>query len=123
MTLSQVRVFLMVASSGSFTSAARELGMVPALGVGAHQAHGDGVRRGSLPPGSRGLRLSAAGEALMPHAQQAVESADAADRALRDVTSLRGGVATSAYSATRITTTCRGFSNASTRSNPTCACA
>ena len=28
MTLSQLRVFLMVASSGSFTSAARELGMV-----------------------------------------------------------------------------------------------
>ena len=94
MTLSQLRVFLMVASSGSFTSAARELGMaqpsVSELIKRMETAYGVVLFHRS----SRGLRLSAAGEALMPHAQQAVESADAADHALRDVTSLRGGVAT-----------------------------
>jgi DNA-binding transcriptional LysR family regulator len=94
MTLTQLRAFLVIAASGSFSAAAVELGM-------AQPSVSELVKRMEATygvllfhRGSRGLRLTAAGEALLPHAQQAVESADAADHALRDVTSLRGGVAT-----------------------------
>jgi DNA-binding transcriptional LysR family regulator len=94
MTLTQLRAFLVIAASGSFSAAAVELGM-------AQPSVSELVKRMEATYGvllfhrsSRGLRLTAAGEALLPHARQAVESADAADHALRDVTSLRGGVAT-----------------------------
>lgn len=94
MTLTQLRAFLVIAASGSFSAAAAELGM-------AQPSVSELVKRMEATYGvllfhrsSRGLRLTAAGEALLPHARQAVESADAADHALRDVTSLRGGVAT-----------------------------
>lgn len=94
MTLTQLRAFLVITALGSFSAAAVELGM-------AQPSVSELIKRMERTYGvllfhrtSRGLRLTAAGEALLPHARQAVESADAADHALRDVTSLRGGVAT-----------------------------
>lgn len=94
MSLTQLRAFLVITALGSFSAAAVELGMaqpsVSELIKRMEKAYGVLLFHRT----SRGLRLTAAGEALLPHARQAVESADAADHALRDVTSLRGGVAT-----------------------------
>ena len=94
MTLTQLRVFLVITAAGSFSAAAAQLGMaqpsVSELVKRLEETYG--VRL--FTRGSRRLVLTAAGEALLPFAQQAVDAADGADRTLRDVTSLQGGVAT-----------------------------
>ncbi|WP_420370394.1 LysR family transcriptional regulator [Curtobacterium sp. L1-20] len=94
MTLTQLRTLLVIATAGSFSAAAVQLGMaqpsVSELVKRMEETYGVRLFHRS----SRGLVLTPAGEALMPHAQRAVEAADAADRALRDLTSLQGGVAT-----------------------------
>jgi DNA-binding transcriptional LysR family regulator len=94
MTLNQLRVFLRVAALGTFSAAAAELKMtqpsVSELIKRMEQAYG--IRL--FMRGPRRLVLTTAGEELIPYAQQAVDAADGADRALRSVTSLKGGVAT-----------------------------
>jgi DNA-binding transcriptional LysR family regulator len=94
MTLTQLRAFLVITAAGSFSAAAAQLGMaqpsVSELVKRLEETYG--VRL--FTRGSRRLVLTAAGEALLPFAQQAVDAADGADRTLRDVTSLQGGVAT-----------------------------
>jgi DNA-binding transcriptional LysR family regulator len=94
MTLNQLRTFLRVAALGTFSAAAGELKMtqpsVSELIKRMEEAYG--VRL--FTRGSRRLVLTAAGEQLLPFAQQAVDGADGADRALRSLTSLSGGVAT-----------------------------
>ncbi|MDN4613855.1 LysR family transcriptional regulator [Leifsonia sp. F6_8S_P_1B] len=94
MTLNQLRVFLRVAALGTFSAAAAELKMtqpsVSELIKRMEAAYG--IRL--FMRGPRRLVLTTAGEELVPYAQQAVDAADGADRALRSVTSLSGGVAT-----------------------------
>lgn len=93
MTLIQLRVFLAAAKLGSFTAAAAALHMsqpsVSELIKRMEQAYNMRL----FARGGRRLVLTPAGAELMPLAEQTVASADAADRALRAVASLSGGVA------------------------------
>ena len=94
MTLNQLRAVLAAARSGSFTAAAKELRLSQAaiseLVRRLEQEH-DVVL---FQRGRRTLVLTAAGQELIPYAEQAVAAADDAARALRSVQSLSGGVAT-----------------------------
>jgi DNA-binding transcriptional LysR family regulator len=93
MTLVQLRVFLAAARLGSFTAAAASMHMAqPSVSEFVRrleEAYGTTL----FVRGGRRLVLTAAGEALLPIAEQTVASADEADRALRAITSLSGGVA------------------------------
>jgi DNA-binding transcriptional LysR family regulator len=93
MTLIQLRVFLAAAKLGSFTAAAAAMHMsqpsVSELIKRMEQAYNMRL----FARGGRRLVLTPAGAELMPLAEQTVASADAADRALRAVASLSGGVA------------------------------
>lgn len=93
MTLVQLRVFLAAARLGSFTAAAAAMRMAqPSVSEFVRrleEAYGTTL----FVRGGRRLVLTAAGEALLPIAEQTVASADEADRALRAITSLSGGVA------------------------------
>lgn len=93
MTLQQLRAFLAVVATGSLTAAAVELGVsqpsVSELIRRMEQTYG-------LPLFTRGARrlvLTAAGQELVPLANQSVAAADAAERALESLGSLTGGVA------------------------------
>ncbi|MFI6024950.1 LysR family transcriptional regulator [Amycolatopsis magusensis] len=94
MTLRQMRAFLAAARLGSFSAAARALGVAQAsvseLIRKLEDEHGAAV----FSRGPRRLVLTAAGTALLPFAEQAVAAADAGAQALRSVRSLQGGVAT-----------------------------
>src|SRR4051794_2417417 len=94
MTLNQLRAFLRVAALGTFSAAAADLAMtqpsVSELIKRIEESYG--VRL--FTRGARKLVLTSAGEQLVPYAQQAVDAAEGADRALRSLTSLSGGVAT-----------------------------
>ena len=94
MTLNQLRAVLAAARTGSFTAAAHELQLsqaaVSELVRRLEQEH----RVTLFQRGRRTLVLTAAGQELIPHAEQAVAAADDASRALRSVQALRGGVAT-----------------------------
>jgi DNA-binding transcriptional LysR family regulator len=93
-TLNQLRAVLAAARTGSFTAAARELQLsqaaVSELVRRLEEEHGVQVFR----RGRRSLVLTAAGQELVPYAEQSVAAADDAGRALRSVRSLSGGVAT-----------------------------
>lgn len=93
MTLIQLRVFLAAAKLGSFTAAAAAMHMsqpsVSELIKRMEQAYNMRL----FARGGRRLVLTPAGAELMPLAEQTVANADAADRALRAVASLSGGVA------------------------------
>lgn len=93
MTLTQLRAFLLAARSGSFTAAATALAM-------AQPSVSELVRRleeeFDLPlfvRAGRRLQLTAAGEELLPFAEQAVTSADSGVEAMRAMRSLGGGTA------------------------------
>jgi DNA-binding transcriptional LysR family regulator len=93
-TLTQLEAFIAAASKQTFTAAATYMGMTqPAMSdlirrleteLGAKLFHRNGRR----------LILTAAGEQLLPHAQQSVRSAAQGDRAVRALSSLGGGTAT-----------------------------
>lgn len=92
-TLVQLRAFLSALRTGSFTGAARELGMTQA-------SVSELVRRleeesgGELfVRGGRRLVITAAGRELAPYAEQAVTAADAGTRAVRALGALGGGTA------------------------------
>lgn len=93
LSLIQLRVFVTSAQCGSFTAAAKQLYMSqPTVSetIRRMEQHYDTplfVR------GARRLILTAAGEELLPLAEQTLASADGADRALKAVTGLQGGVA------------------------------
>lgn len=93
MTLNQLRAFLRVAALGTFSAAAAELRMtqpsVSELIKRMEEVYG--VRL--FARGARRLVLTTAGEQLLPFAQRAVDGADGADRTLRALTSLSGGIA------------------------------
>lgn len=93
MTLNQLRVFLASARLGSFTAAAESLEMaqpsVSELVKRLEELYGTRL----FVRGGRRLILTSAGRELLPLAEQTVASAAAADRALRAVNALTGGVA------------------------------
>jgi DNA-binding transcriptional LysR family regulator len=94
MTLNQLRAFLTVAALGTFTAAAEELKMTqPSISelIKRMEQH-YGLKLFTRAP--RRLTLTSAGTELLPFANQAVAAADGADRALRSLKSLAGGVAT-----------------------------
>jgi DNA-binding transcriptional LysR family regulator len=93
LSLIQLRVFVTAAQCGSFTAAAKQLHMSqPTVSETIRRVE----QRYGTPlfvRGSKRLILTAPGEELMPLAEQTLASADGADRALRAVTGLQGGVA------------------------------
>ncbi|KMS87646.1 LysR family transcriptional regulator, partial [Streptomyces regensis] len=94
MTLNQLRAFLASARLGSFSAAATELRTTQPSVSELIKRMEDHYRVPLFTRGPRRLVLTAAGEELLPYAQQATEAAEGADRALRSLTSLDGGVAT-----------------------------
>ena len=93
LSLIQLRVFATSARCGSFTAAARQLYM-------SQPTVSETIRRVEqhydtplFVRGARKLILTAAGEELLPLAEQTLASAETADRALKAVTGLQGGVA------------------------------
>lgn len=93
MTLVQLRVFLAAARLGSFTAAAAVMHMAqPSVSEfirRLEKAYGTTL----FVRGGRRVVLTAAGEALLPLAEQTVAAADEADRILKALTSLKGGTA------------------------------
>ncbi|MCG7593164.1 LysR family transcriptional regulator [Mycobacterium sp. PSTR-4-N] len=93
LSLIQLRVFVTAAQCGSFTAAAKQLHMsqptVSETIRRIEQSYGTPL----FVRGARRLILTTPGEELMPLAEQTLASADGADRALRAVTGLQGGVA------------------------------
>ncbi|SFO99435.1 LysR family transcriptional regulator [Amycolatopsis rubida] len=93
MTLTQLRALVATAQLGSFTAAGTALGYSQA-------AISELVRRLEeecglqlFHRGARRLALTAAGEQLLPHAQQTVNAAENAENAMKEVRGLTGGVA------------------------------
>lgn len=93
MTLGQLRAFLLAATAGSFTAAARELGITqPTISELVRKLE-DEVGLPLFVRAGRRLALTAAGEELLPWARRVVEGADGARQALRALRGLEGGVA------------------------------
>ncbi len=92
-SLVQLRVFATAARAGSFTAAAAELHMAqPSVSEFVRRLEDEyGARL--FVRGGRRLVLTEAGGALLPAAVRVTAAADDADRTLRAVTSLEGGVA------------------------------
>ncbi|MER3409862.1 MAG: LysR family transcriptional regulator, partial [Thermoleophilia bacterium] len=91
MNLRQLSAFLAVVEEGSFTRAARRLGVAqPSLSqqIRSLEARLGGPLIERLP---RGVRLTAAGRALLPEAQAAVRAADRARAAARRALGLETG--------------------------------
>lgn len=93
MTLNQLRAFLAVTRLGSFSAAAAWLQMTqPSVSELVRRLEEEyGVKL--FVRGPRRLSSTTAGESLLPWAEQAVQAAEQADKSLRSVTSLTGGVA------------------------------
>ncbi len=94
MTLKQLRAFALAARTGSFTSAAASMGIAQASVSELIRKLEDEYATPLFTRGARRLVLTAAGEALLPHAEQATAAADDGAHALRSVRGLHGGVAT-----------------------------
>ncbi|MCX2732661.1 LysR family transcriptional regulator [Saccharopolyspora sp. NFXS83] len=94
MTLKQLRAFVLAARTGSFTTAAATMGIAQASVSELIRKLEDEHATRLFTRGARRLVLTAAGEALLGHAEQAVAAADEGAQALRSVRSLHGGVAT-----------------------------
>lgn len=94
MTLMQLQAFVAAASCGTFTAAAEELGMSqPAISDLIRRLEGE-LGAKLFMRGSRSLKLTSAGEQLLPHAEQAVNSAVLGAQAVRSQVELGGGTAT-----------------------------
>lgn len=94
MTLKQLRAFVLAARTGSFTSAAASMGIAQASVSELIRKLEDEYAIPLFTRGARRLVLTAAGEALLPHAEQTAVAADDGAQALRSVRGLHGGVAT-----------------------------
>lgn len=94
MTLRQLRAFLATARTGTFTAAAKSLGIAQASVSELVRTLEDEYGTLLFARGGRKLVLTAAGVALLPHAEQTLAAADSGVRALKSVRSLTGGVAT-----------------------------
>ncbi|MCO4253247.1 LysR family transcriptional regulator [Pseudarthrobacter raffinosi] len=94
MTLTQLQAFLAAVRHGSFSAAARELDI-------SQPAISDLVRRleaelgaSLFMRGARRLLLTAAGDELLPFAEQSVVAAEGGAQAVKSLTTLEGGTAT-----------------------------
>lgn len=94
MTLKQLQAFLLAARTGSFTAAAAAMGVAQASVSELIRKLEDDHATPLFTRGARRLVLTAAGETLLPFAEQATAAADGGAQALRSVRSLDGGVAT-----------------------------
>ncbi|TQR84215.1 LysR family transcriptional regulator [Mycobacterium hodleri] len=94
MTLNQLRAFVEAERLGSFTGAADALHMAQASISELVRRLEDELDAQLFVRGSRRLALTAAGEELLPYAQQSVLAADGGAQAVRSVGSLGGGTAT-----------------------------
>ncbi|WP_319446579.1 MULTISPECIES: LysR family transcriptional regulator [unclassified Mycobacterium] len=94
MTLSQLRAFVEAERLGSFTAAADALEMAQASVSELVRRLEDELGAQLFVRGSRRLALTAAGQELLPYAQQSVHAADGGVQAVRSVGSLGGGTAT-----------------------------
>nr|WP_246458111.1 LysR family transcriptional regulator [Saccharopolyspora gloriosae] len=92
--MKQLRAFVLAARTGSFTTAAAAMGIAQASVSELIRKLEDEHATRLFTRGARRLVLTAAGEALLGHAEQAVAAADEGAQALRSVRSLHGGVAT-----------------------------
>ena len=123
MTLNQLRSFVLAFRTGSFSGAARELGVAQAsiseLVKRLEEENGMAlfIRSG------RRLTLTTAGAELLPFAEQSVAAADAGAQAVRSLRWLSGGVATLGVLRTRTITCSRTWSRRSIRATPMCGCA
>jgi len=93
-TLNQLRAFVEAERLGSFTGAADALHMAQASISELVRRLEDELDAQLFVRGSRRLALTAAGEELLPYAQQSVLAADGGAQAVRSVGSLGGGTAT-----------------------------
>lgn len=94
MTLNQLRAFVEAERLGSFTAAAEALRMAQASVSELVRRLEDELGAELFARGSRRLALTAAGQELLPYAQQAVQAADGGVQAVRAAGSLGGGTAT-----------------------------
>ncbi len=94
MTLNQLRAFLEAQRLGSFTAAADELAIAQASVSELVRRLEDELDAQLFVRGSRRLTLTAAGQELLPYAQQVVQAADDGTHAVRSLGSLGGGTAT-----------------------------
>jgi DNA-binding transcriptional LysR family regulator len=93
-TLNQLRAFLEAHRLGSFTAAADELGVAQASISELVRRLEDELDAQLFVRGSRRLALTAAGQELLPYAEQVVHAADGGTHAVRSLGSLGGGTAT-----------------------------
>ena len=94
MTLNQLRAFLEGHRLGSFTAAAAALGIAQASVSELVRRLEDELGAQLFVRGSRRLALTAAGQELLPYAEQVVHAVDGGDHAVRSLGSLGGGTAT-----------------------------
>ncbi|CDP88512.1 MULTISPECIES: LysR family transcriptional regulator [Mycolicibacterium] len=94
MTLNQLRAFLEAERLGSFTAAAEALTVAQASVSELVRRLEEELDAQLFVRGSRRLALTAAGQELLPYAQQAVHAADGGVHAVRSLGSLGGGTAT-----------------------------
>lgn len=93
MTIAQLRAFLAAARTGSFTAAARELGVSqPTVSELVSRLEEESQLALFVRAGRR-LELTVAGQELLPWAQRTVEGMDGARQCLDDVRGVAGGVA------------------------------
>lgn len=92
-TLNQLRAFLAATRLGSFTAAADELAVTQAAVSELVRRMEDEYGQPLFTRGARRLVLTAAGEELLPHAEQATAAADQAAQALQAMGRLTAGTA------------------------------
>ncbi|MFB8419759.1 LysR family transcriptional regulator [Streptomyces albidoflavus] len=94
MTLNQLKAFVEAQRLGSFTAAARALDIAQASASELVRRLEAELDAELFVRGSRTLTLTAAGQELLPYAQEAVAAADSGARAVHSLGSLGGGTAT-----------------------------
>src|SRR5690606_37808151 len=89
--LEPLRHLLLIVEHGTFTAAAREAHLSqPALSASIARLEGE-IGATLLDRGRHGATLTAAGEALVPHARAALAAVDDGRAAVAEVTGLRRG--------------------------------
>ncbi|MFC8225881.1 LysR family transcriptional regulator [Streptomyces sp. NPDC057287] len=94
MTLNQLRAFVEAERLGSFTAAAEAMEIAQASASELVRRLEAELDAELFLRGSRTLTLTAAGQELLPYAQEALEAADSGVRAVHSLGSLGGGTAT-----------------------------
>ena len=93
MRISQLRAFIAACDRGSFTAAARELGLAQPTVSELVRTLEEECGLKLFVRGGRTLQLTATGESLLPWARRAVESVAGAEDLVRSLRGLDGGVA------------------------------